>query len=344
MRVSEELKFNADMASLYGLLARYYENDDPETHFYYNSKHFQFVRRTAELAKLQDPPPRMLGAEQQPVPAMVPWGTADIGTVPPWAAVPFAGGQDPPYPHAASAYPVMPYSAAVQSPFAPAAVSPAAYAPPAPSALLEEQPGALGMPAATAAGGMAMVRAVHAIPDAPEVDVYVNGRKLLSNVSYKATTDFITVPAGTYRVQLFPSGSTETPLLTKSLTVEPGTAYTLVAAGTTLSPDLVLYRDELSAPPGSVRLRFIHLSPDAPEVDIAPKGGRVLFPNVGFKEATRYATVAPGTYSLEVRAAGTDNVILTVPNTRLSGGKVYTILVLGLAGGTPGLEAKVLRV
>jgi hypothetical protein len=86
-------------------------------------------------------------------------------------------------------------------------------------------------------------------------------------------------------------------------------------------------------------VRFIHLSPDAPAVDVAVTGGDVLFGNVAFRGFTAYSPVPAGTYDLEVRLAGTDTVALPLPGINLEEGKVYTVFAMGLAAGDPVLEA-----
>jgi hypothetical protein len=233
------------------------------------------------------------------------------------------------------------------SPYAPPALQPLGPPPSAVQAAYESS----AFPSMESAGGAgqssardsARVRAIHAVPDAPAVDVYVNGQKLLNNIAYRATTSFITVPSGTYQVDVFPAGSTGSAILSERVTIGPGAGYTLAATGTAENPSLHVYQEELQAPPGSVRVRFIQLSPDAPALEIVTKNGNVLFPNVGYKDATRYATVAPGTYNLSVREAGGSRPIFSVPSTRLTGGHVYSIVITGFTAGTPGLEAKVLR-
>ena len=74
----------------------------------------------------------------------------------------------------------------------------------------------------------------------------------------------------------------------------------------------------------------MHTGPDAPAVDIAVTGGPVLFSNVSFRQATGYPQVAPGTYDLEVRAAGTTTVALAVPGVTLRSGTNYTVFAAGL--------------
>jgi hypothetical protein len=189
----------------------------------------------------------------------------------------------------------------------------------------------------------AKLRVLHAIPNAPAVDVYADGQKLLTNVAYGKATDYFPVPGGSYQVDIYPTGMTGNALLSRKVKLTPAGTYTLAAAGTLEKPELIGYTDETSAPAGSARVRFIHLSPDAPGVDIAVKGGNTLFSNVGFTQATRYANVAPGTYDLDVKLAGTNTVALAVPNVSVAGGMTYTIVAIGLAGGNPALEALLLK-
>ena len=51
---------------------------------------------------------------------------------------------------------------------------------------------------ASANGGTAEVRAFHNSPDTPAVDIYVNGAKTLSDVTYGTLSDYLEVPRGTY--------------------------------------------------------------------------------------------------------------------------------------------------
>ncbi|QVK17305.1 DUF4397 domain-containing protein [Mycoplasmatota bacterium] len=96
-------------------------------------------------------------------------------------------------------------------------------------------------------------------------------------------------------------------------------------------------RDSHLAEEASVR--FIHFSPNAPAVDITLPDGTVLFRNVPYKAVTDYINVAPGTYTLQVRPAGMDQVVLTVPNVVINPNDMLSIYAIGLVNGTPGLEA-----
>jgi LPXTG-motif cell wall-anchored protein len=187
---------------------------------------------------------------------------------------------------------------------------------------------------------MARVRVVHASPDAPAVDVWVNGAVAFSNAPFKGITDYAALDAGTYNVQVSPTGATEPIVIDADLDLAAGTDYTVVAVGLLADIEPLVLVDNNSAPAaGKAHVRFVHASPDAPAVDIAVTGGPVLFSNVPFKGVGDYLPVDAGTYDLEARIAGTDTVALSVPGVTLNEGTVYTIFAMGLVDGDPALTA-----
>ncbi|MDR7402891.1 MAG: DUF4397 domain-containing protein [Armatimonadota bacterium] len=192
-----------------------------------------------------------------------------------------------------------------------------------------------------AQSGTARVRVVHASPDAPAVDVVVDGTKAISGLAFKAISAYATVPAGQRKFQVFPAGTTMgTPVIEVTPSLAAGKDYTVVAFGRLAGITPGLVEDDNRAPAaGKARIRFIHGSPNAPAVDIAVTGGPVIFPNVAFKAASGYAEVDAGTYNLEARAAGTSTVALAVPGVRLEAGRTYTVIAVGLLNGTPALSA-----
>ena len=93
--------------------------------------------------------------------------------------------------------------------------------------------------------------------------------------------------------------------------------------------------DNLTAPAsGKAHVRFIHLSPDAPAVDITLTDGTVVFGDYIFKEASAFTPLNAATYNLQVRLAGTSTVVLELPNIALTAGKIYTVFAKGFVGGT----------
>lgn len=193
---------------------------------------------------------------------------------------------------------------------------------------------------AMAQTGKARVRVVHASPDAPAVDVLVNGGKAFTNAPFKGIAQYASLDAGSYQVQVVPTGASEPVVISATLALKAGTDYTVVAVGKLADIEPLVLEDNNSAPSaGKAHVRFVHASPDAPAVDIAVKGGPVLFKNVAFKGVGAYLPVDAGTYDLEVRLAGTTTVALSMPGVKLDAGTVYTIFAMGLASGQPALAA-----
>jgi hypothetical protein len=187
----------------------------------------------------------------------------------------------------------------------------------------------------------ARVRVIHASPDAPAVDIWVNGEVALSNVPFAAISDYLALDGGSYNVQVSPAGATEPIVIDADVELTAGTDYSVAAVGTLDSIEPLVLVDNNSEPaPGKAHVRFVHASPDAPAVDIAvANGGPVLFANIAFKEIGDYLPVDAGSYDLEARLAGTDTVALSVPGVSLEAGTVYTIWAMGFADGEPTLQA-----
>ncbi|MEL7648129.1 MAG: DUF4397 domain-containing protein [Sedimentibacter sp.] len=184
------------------------------------------------------------------------------------------------------------------------------------------------------------IRVLHAVPNAPAVDVYANDNLIVKNLAYKEMSPYLPVPAGNYNIKVYPTGETTNPVVDSSVYVPENSIYTITAIGQL--PDISLYpiQEPTSAnKTGMSCVRFIHLSPDAPPVDITLPDGTIVFSNVPFKSIANYTCVPSGTYTFRVNPAGTDNVVLTVPNVRLNPNTFYTVYAVGLVGDKPDLEA-----
>jgi len=179
----------------------------------------------------------------------------------------------------------------------------------------------------------ARVMAVHASPDAPGVDLYVDDVKVGTNLAYPNNTGYLTVEAGTRNVKVNVTG-TSTTAIEADLAVAKDVNYSVFAVDTVASIEPVVMTDNLAAPAtGKAHVRFAHFSPDAPAVDITTTTGAVVFGNYEFKEFSAFTPLDAGTYDLQVRLAGTTTVVLNLPGITLNAGKIYTVFAKGLVGG-----------
>lgn len=185
------------------------------------------------------------------------------------------------------------------------------------------------------ARAVAKVMFVHASPDAPAVDIFAGKRPVAWRLSFPNQTPYRVLRSGTRDVRVNVAG-TKTTVINAPVTFEARKAYSVFAVNTVSNLSPLVLTDDLTRPAaGNAHVRFIHLSPNAPAVDIGVTGVPTpVFPNKSFKEFTPFTPLPAGTYDLEVRAAGTQNVVLPLPGIKLEAGKIYTVFAKGLLGGT----------
>jgi hypothetical protein len=182
----------------------------------------------------------------------------------------------------------------------------------------------------------ANVLVTHASPDAPGVDLLVNDTKVNSSaLNFPGNTGYLEVESGSRNIKVNVSG-TPTTVINATLTLDKDMNYSVFAVDSVSKISAVVLTDDLSAPAsGKAHVRFVHLSPNAPAVDIAvASSGAVVFGNKSFKEATAFTPLDAGTYNLDVRVAGTTTVALVLPAITLQAGKIYTVFAKGFLGGT----------
>ncbi len=181
---------------------------------------------------------------------------------------------------------------------------------------------------------MAYIRFMHATPGGAHVDLYAGGRRIASNVPYGRLTDYYNIPGGTHEISLYPAGRHDRAIISGSIELTPNGYYTIASSGYPANVALVPISEQPpAAMPGMAYIRFVHLSPNAPNVDITLPDGTVLFSNIGYNTRTGYISVNTGSYTLQVVPTGTNQVLLTVP-VMLAGGGVYTVYVLGMVGSS----------
>ena len=183
-------------------------------------------------------------------------------------------------------------------------------------------------------GGEAKLRVAHASPDAPAVDVYVNGGKAIENLAFREVTDYLEIPAGDYEIAVTVAGTDTTVFGPVTVTLD-AEDYTAVALGEVFSEDtdftVSLFEDTNGANIGSdeARIRAIHASPDAPAVDVTVNDGALtIFEDVAFGESSGYAVVPAGTYEVEIRPAGGGDPVFEAEVT-FDGRSTYTAFAMG---------------
>ena len=206
------------------------------------------------------------------------------------------------------------------------------------SALLLGIPAAATAFASSATSGTGWIRLAHLSPNTPAVDVYLysfdNSKAMivLHHVAYGTVSPYESVQAGDYSVAMRAAGASATsqPVLSTSVTIAAGHAYTVAGMGPESGLRLQVLDDKLTTAPGQAEVRVIQASLKQQEVKVT-LGSTVLAGSLKFGTVSDYQSVSPGTQTVTVSAGGTDaNSSVTLP-----AGTVHTLVVLD---GTSGLE------
>lgn len=190
----------------------------------------------------------------------------------------------------------------------------------------------------------------HGSPDAPDFDIYIAG-ELLNRLPFKYTayTGYLRFIPDSYSIKFSPV-NTANAFVDSTLTFEDGVAYSVFAIDKLEDLELLAVKDvKLELAAGKAGLRIVNLSPDAPHLNITTTEptGNILATDIAFKEITSFTPVDGGRYKLEVRAADTEEVLLTVTTVSFTPGANYTLIIRGFktppAGNTNTLNAQLLQ-
>jgi hypothetical protein len=153
---------------------------------------------------------------------------------------------------------------------------------------------------------------------------------VLHHVAYGTVSPYEQVPTGDYTVAMRAAGAaaTSAPVLSASVDVAAGHAYTVAGLGPESGLRLQVLDDQLSTPPGKAQVRIIQASLKQSVVSVN-WGGDMLQSSLKFGAVSSYQTVSPGIATLTVSGGG-DQATASVP---LAAGTVHTLVVLDGANG-----------
>lgn len=161
------------------------------------------------------------------------------------------------------------------------------------------------------------LRALHAVPDAPAVDIIVNGAVALPGVDYGQGSGFVpVVEENNVQVEAIIPGGNAT-VIDADLSFDYSTETTVIAVGTVgggISALPITNASDSLITQGSFRAQVVHAAPSAPPVDVyvtafdADLTGEAPVTGAGtplaFGQNTPQVEVTAGDYQIRVTAAG----------------------------------------
>jgi hypothetical protein len=190
--------------------------------------------------------------------------------------------------------------------------------------------------AAPAASAVGWIRLAHLSPNTPAVDVYLysfgdpSAMTVLKHVGYGAVSPYLKVTTGEYTVAMRGAGAkaTSSPVLSTSIQVKSGGAYTVAGMGPASGLRLQVLTDRLTTPPGQSLVRVIQASLKELQVTVTA-GSKVLARNLTFSMVSSYGQASPGTWI--VHAAG--GSAKCTQSVKLAADTIHTLVVLDASDG-----------
>jgi hypothetical protein len=191
--------------------------------------------------------------------------------------------------------------------------------------------------------GTAQVRVVHLSPDAPAVDVYVNGEASgIADAPFLAATGFVALPPGEYSFAVAPAGTdfASAVPVTLDVTLADGDAYTAIAHGyldTSVESNgfaITPFAADLSAPTdGTFRVQVVHAAAASAfaKVDIwnitDPANPQPLIPDFDYGEevTTELPTNTAFTLGVDIDADATPDAVFEIPDSLTGFVGVYAV-------------------
>jgi hypothetical protein len=203
-------------------------------------------------------------------------------------------------------------------------------------------PAALSLAALTGSGSAQFldantptaVQVVHASPDAPLVDVLVNGGEFVTDLAFPDATGLVEVPPDTYTVAVTvadnPGAVAIGPV---NLPLAAGIQHSVLAVGELAAIEPLILTDDPRRVSTEAKVRIVHASPSAQDVDIyvTAVGADInaespTLTNVPFKANTGFLSLPAGSYDVTVTPTGTKTAAIGPATITIENGGVYTAI------------------
>ncbi len=168
-------------------------------------------------------------------------------------------------------------------------------------------------------GPQASLQVLHASPDAPPVNVLIDGSLAIPNLDYGQGTGEQQIAAGmhTIEIQTLTPGSPTTVIGPTTLNLAADTDYVVAAEGPVASIAAQTFLHPLAlVGPNSTQIQVLHAAPNAPSVSVyvtapgAELASSTAFGTASFQGAIGPAQISSGQYEIRVTAAGTPTSVL----------------------------------
>lgn len=187
------------------------------------------------------------------------------------------------------------------------------------------------------------VMMVHAATGTEAVDFYLQDNLIASQIPYQGNCSYglATLEHGDlFKAEVRSSSDGATLATEFNSDLIDGERYSLFIFGTESGFSKEIFNDTYSEPnAGEAMVRFIHLSQDAPAINVLANGAEVVsnkeyYGENIFNGATGFQDVSAGVYNISFQEVSSGNILFSIDNIVFEDGKAYTLYASGLINGT----------
>ena len=192
----------------------------------------------------------------------------------------------------------------------------------------------------TSAQPYASVSVYAMVPDAPQLNVFLNGNNIAAGVPFGSFTLYNQVSPGTAVLQA--RTSTESTTVDTSFSTTENKYYSVFLTGSLAAITPVLIQDSLgSIDSGYVNLRFLNFSPNVSSIDIhafntTDRITKIIWKNRSFSDniandtINRFIPFERGTYNFYAVKTNSTDTIASFTNKSFTTAANYTLMLEGL--------------
>jgi len=184
-------------------------------------------------------------------------------------------------------------------------------------------------PANTAHGASA-VRILHLAPDVGGMEVWIDGRRVATELGYTQTISYKELSPGYHRIIAKTRGDENSVVLNSRYPFRDEKEYTglITTGGGKEDLELSISIDNCPASANIARVRFTDALANSPPVDLSVRYGPTLFSNFTFRTSSSCIPVPGGRYTLVVTKTGTPEVVFSTEMT-FDPGYRYDLFLFG---------------
>ncbi len=169
----------------------------------------------------------------------------------------------------------------------------------------------------------------HVSPDAPRVNVTLDGATVGGSLGYPSSTTYLNVAGSSTHLVVSTNATPPVTLIDVSIPVATSSSQSVFACDSAAQIKTVLLADDAGeVPAGKAWVRFLNLAAGQPAMDLIADGVQVAS-GLGFRQVTPWILADAGSYDLEADSTSTHGAYALQTGMAIQSKGVYTLYLCG---------------